>query len=319
MFKRGICKVDDLITAERFLTRKYFRPNCYIGLYEEVMAVNSISDNRWQELILNPFAVKNAVFKRTATGRFNEFDTKTIELLRGLPALRESCVVHDMAVSDARTACDFFDKLASEFGDVLEFYATDLCLKVSSLRRHGGRLTVVIDRDERILQIVFPPFVLPVATREPWLAYPVNRLLRAVLMRTAVKRLMRLLRESGDALERREIMLLCREARVRLQRNPNFRVETYDALEEPPRKYAVVRAMNIFNRAYFPDNVLARAVSNVFESLNEGGVLVTGSNQDAGSTVNGTIYRKIGGGFIPLYKSALGSQVDHIIARTRAN
>src|SRR5713226_7042803 len=178
MFKRGICTVNDLIAAERSLTRKHFRRNYYIGLYEEVIAVNGTKDNPWQEWILDPFAVKNAVFKRTAKNRFNEFDSKALELLCGSPAVRESCVVHDMAVSDARTACDFFDKLASEFGDVLEFYATDLCLKVSSLRRHGGRLTVVIDRDERILQIVFPPFVLPVATREPWLAYPVNRLLR---------------------------------------------------------------------------------------------------------------------------------------------
>src|SRR6266404_5193721 len=108
MFKRGICTVNDLIAAERSLNRRYFRPDCYIGLYEEVMAING--NGRWQELILSPFAVRNAVFKRTTRNRFDEFDNKTLELIRESAALHESRVVHDMAVSDARTACYFFDK-----------------------------------------------------------------------------------------------------------------------------------------------------------------------------------------------------------------
>jgi hypothetical protein len=241
-----------------------------------------------------------------------------MEVLCGSAALRESCAVHDMAVSDARTACDFFDKLASEFGDALEFYATDLCLKVYSVRQREGRLTLVIDPEGRILQIVFPPFVLPVSTSEPWLLYPVNRLLRAVLMRTAVKDLIRRVQESDDTVERREILLLCQEAREHLRSYPKFHVEIYDVMEEPPRKYAVVRAMNIFNRTYFAEPVLAEAVSNVFGSLKEGGLFITGSNQDAGSTVNGTIYRKADGGFVTLYKSALGSPVDDLIIGNRS-
>jgi hypothetical protein len=317
MFKRGICTVNDLIAAERSLKRRYFRPDCYIGLYEEVMAING--NGYWQELILSPFAVRDTVFKRTTSNRFNEFDSNTLELLRESAPLRESCVVHDMAVSDARTACYFFDKLARELGDELEFYATDLCLKVYSVHQPGGRLTVVIDADERILQIVLPPFVLPVAMNDRWLLYPVNRLVRAVLMQTIVKRVMRLLRDGSGALERREILLLCQEAREHLQRYPNFHVEIYDALEIPQRKYGVVRAMNIFNRTYFPDHVLVKAVGNVFVSLNEGGIFITGSNQDAGSMVNGSVYRKCGGRFVPTYKSALGSPVDHIITGFRVN
>ena len=318
MFKRGICTVNDLIAAQGSPARKRFRPNYYIGLYEEALTANGIGDNRWQERILEPFAVRNAVFKRTAKERFNDFDTKTVELLCKLPALRSSFAVHDLAVSDGRTACDLFDKLAREFGDALEFYASDLCLKVSSVRRPGERLTLVVDPGSKLLQIVFPPFVLPVSTSEPWLLYPVNRLLRAVLMRTAVKRLMRVLRENRGELEEREILLLCPEAREHLRHYPNFHVETYDMLEMPPRKFEAVRAMNIFNRTYFSDCVLAKAVNNVFESLTEDGVFVTGSNQDAGSRVNGSIYRKSAGRFIRLYQSALGSPVDHLIMATRA-
>lgn len=318
MFKRGICTVDDLIRTQGSVEWKHFRSNYYIGLYEDAVSADGISNGSWQERILDPFAVKNAVFKRTAKDRFNDFDDKTIELLREVPALRSSCAVHDMAVSDARTACDFFDKLVPEFGDTLEFHATDLCLKVFSVRRSGGRLTLVIDPTEKILQIVFPPFVLPVSTSEPWVLYPVNRLLRAVLMRTSVRQLMHERRDGSSELEQREILLLCQAARERLRRYPNFHVEIYDMLEAPRRKYAVVRAMNIFNPTYFADGVLAAAISNVLDSLDEGGIFVTGSNQDAGSTVDGTIYRKVGSGFTPLYKSGLGSRVDRLITATKA-
>jgi hypothetical protein len=313
MFKRGICTVDDLLASRRAAARKHFRPNCYIGLYEEALAVNGAGADFWQEVILEPFAVNNAVFKRTAKNRFSDFDCRTVEVLCELPS-RRTCVVHDMAVSDARTACGLFDQLAPKLGGALEFYATDLCLKVISVRRPGARLTLVVDPGGRILQIVFPPFVLPVSIDEPWLLYPVNRMARAILMRTAVKHLMSLMEKNQNAVERREILLLCREAREHLRQHPNFHVQAYDMLDRPWRKFDAVRAMNIFNRTYFPDAVLSAAIGNVFDSLNEDGVFVTGSNQNAGSAVNGSIYRKSGGRFIPLYKSALGSPVDDLVA-----
>jgi hypothetical protein len=318
MLKLGICTIDDLVTARRSVARKRFRPNYYIGLYEEALKTETLDDAQWQERILEPFAVRNAVFKRTARERFSDFDDATIQVLRNQQLLRRACTVHDLAVSDARTACDLFDKLVPEFGDALEFYATDICLKVSAIRQPGGRLTLVVDPSGRLLQIVFPPFVLPVSTSEPWVLYPLNRVLRAVLLRTEARKLLSILRERPDEVEQREILLLCREAREHLARYQNFHVETYDMLEPPGRKFEIVRAMNIFNRTYFSDAVLARAVDKVVESLSEGGIFVTGSNQDAGTTVNGSIYRKSGGRFIREYESALGSPIDHLIAAARA-
>jgi hypothetical protein len=313
MFKRGICTIEDLAASSRAPLRKRFRPNYYIGLYEQALDTDGIDQDWVQELVLEPFAVNNAVFKRTNKERFGEFDGRSIELLRASPALRRSCVVHDMAISDARTACDFFDKLEPEFGKALQFYATDLCLKVTSVHRRGSRLTVVLDSGGKILQIVFPPFVLPVSTSEPWVLYPLNRILRAVLIRTAVKRLVAELEGDQESLEKRDILLLCREAREHLRRYANFHIETYDMLDEPRRRFDVVRAMNIFNRSYFPDVVLSKAIGNVLTSLNENGVFLTGSNQNAGSIVNGSIYRKCGGRFVRLHKSASGSPVDDLI------
>src|SRR5690242_7618990 len=98
MFKRGIYTIEDLAAASRAPVRKRFRPNYYIGLYEQALDTEGIDQTWAQELILEPFAVNNAVFKRTNKERFGEFDSRSIEILRDSPALRRSCVVHDMAV-----------------------------------------------------------------------------------------------------------------------------------------------------------------------------------------------------------------------------
>src|SRR5579885_3462278 len=317
MFKPGIWTLDNLLRSRRAVARKHFRPNCYIGLYEEALSLNGAGADFWQEVILEPFAVNNAVFKRTAKARFNDFDCKTVELMCEESAARSTFVIHDMAVSDARTACGLFDRLAPKMRGALQFYAPDLCLKVFSVRRPGGRLILIVDSGGHILQIVFPPFVIPISIDEPWLLYPVNRIARAILMRTAVKRLTSLMKDNPGAVQRREILLLCREAREHLRLHRNFHVETYDMLDPPRHRFDAVRAMNIFNRTYFPDAVLSAAIGNIFESLNPGGLFVTGSNQNAGSAVNGSIYRKSAGRFVRLFQSALGSPVDDLVVAAR--
>lgn len=320
MFQRGICTVDDLLHACRKLseTRPGLRRSCYIGLYQAAASVDDNLGRRLQEAILEQFAVANGAFKRTSRRRFDEFDELTLQILRHLPALRQRCVVHDMAISDGRTACDLFAKLLTAFGEPLEFYGTDLCLKVMALREPRARTTVVIDEYENVLQLLFPPFVLPLrglSHREKWLYYPMNSALRMMVMGTAAKRVLRLYRSGSNALEQREIALTCPELKELVAHNTNFHIETYSMFEQAPRQYSVVRAMNIFNRTYFTDCEIRIGVGNVFRSLEEGGVFVTGSNSDAGSQVNGAIYQKLNGGFTSICSSGAGSQIDHIVNR----
>src|ERR1700674_699891 len=145
MYNLGICTAEDLATYRHSLRRRFFRKACYAGLYEEAQAVNEDIGREWEEAILSQLAVSNGAFKRTSRKRLEEFDEATMEALRAIPGLCERSIVHDMAVSDGRTSCEFFSKLSLEFRDALEFYATDLCLKVTKLRERGRRTTVVID------------------------------------------------------------------------------------------------------------------------------------------------------------------------------
>jgi len=53
---------------------------------------------------------------------------------------------------------------------------------------------------------------------------------------------------------------------------------------------------------------------DIHASLLPGGLFVTGSNYDAGTTVNGGVYERTAIGFKLLWSSGSGSQVDEILA-----
>jgi hypothetical protein len=315
MLKFGICSLEQLARSRTFLMSKYLRRACYVGLYEDVGCIDGETGRRWEEEILSGFTLANGAFKRTSRERMGQFDHATIAALKDVACGRKPLVVHDMAVSDGRTACDFFLKLSAEFDDSIEFYATDVCLKVIAVREPGRRTTVVVDDKNNVLQLMRPPFVLPMRAIESWL-FPVNRLLRIVLMRTAAKRALERHKSGDKKLEQREVQLVCREARRLLMERKNFYLDEYDVFEKPPRSHSLVRAMNIFNLSNFPKAAIAAALVNVYESLEEQGLFVVGSNGDAGSTVDGGIYRKVGGGFSCVYSSGKGSAINDVVLRT---
>ena len=312
MVKFGIYSLDQLAQPRARLMRGWLRPACYVGLYEDAGSVGGDLGRKLEEEILARFSVANGVFKRTSKDRMAQFDEATMEAARGLSCRDKPLVVHDMAVSDGRTACDFFLKLSAAFNDYIEFYATDLALKVTAVRQSGSLTTIVVDGKNNLLQLVCPPFVLPTRTLEPWL-FPINRLLRIILMRTVANRMLMRYQLGDPDLERRELQLICEAARALLAARSNFHLDEYDLFDQAPRRYGLVRAMNIFNLSYFSRDAIERALTNVFESLDEKGLLVAGSNGDAGSTVNGGIYEKQGGRFSAVYGSGSGAEIDDLV------
>jgi hypothetical protein len=204
-----------------------------------------------------------------------------------------------------------YHALAARFGAALDFVATDLCVRVTALSRDGGRLSVIIDEDGVPLQLVWPPFVLPLAVTESWL-YPVNRALRQLLRREA-RTLFQAAEKDLPGVRRQEIVLMCSEARKLASANSNFRVERHDIFEPAPRPYRVVRAMNVFNPSYFHAVQLARGIANVHASLEEGGAFVIGSNGETGSTVNGGVYRKQGEVFVEVLRCGTGAAVAPLL------
>jgi hypothetical protein len=315
MLKPGICSLQQLACSHASLSR-YLRRACYVGLYEDTGGVHEEIGRKWQEEILRGFTAANGAFKRTSAERMGQFDDATIAAVKSMARGRKPLVVHDMAVSDGRTACDLFLKLSAALDDSIEFYATDVCLMVIAIREPESRTTVVVDGRNNVLQLMYPPFVLPMRGIESWL-FPINRLLRIVLMHTGAKRSLERYQSGDKELERTAVRLVCREARGLLRERKNFHLDEYDLFEKAPRPYSVVRAMNIFNLSYFTEAETATGLINVFESLDEEGLFVVGSNGDAGSTVDGGIYAKRGGSFYPMYSSGKGSAINDIVLQTR--
>jgi hypothetical protein len=316
MLQRGICKLEDLVYEVGSLSEAkcHLRRPCYIGLYEEVLALDSYPIDPLLEAILASFATSNGAFKRTTKARFRHFDEQVVSLFGSLPSLGQRYIIHDLAVSDARTACDFFFALTSIFGERIDFYATDLCLRVFVLQKTGARTRVVVDDRDNVLQVVFPPLVLSekLSRRQRFL-YPANKILRLLFSRTTVKEILRLAVRGDSSIQRQEILLICPEARKTLENHHNFHVETHDVFGQTPRRYSAVRAMNLFNLTYFSESAIATAIRRIYESLYEGGMLITGSNDDPGSTVDGGVYRKQGGSFTSVYRSGAGSAIDHLV------
>jgi chemotaxis methyl-accepting protein methylase len=71
----------------------------------------------------------------------------------------------------------------------------------------------------------------------------------------------------------------------------------HDLLESSKITFDCLRAMNVLNKAYFSADQMQVILHNVHQSLVDNGLLVLGSNQDAGSPVSGAVFAKTGSGF----------------------
>jgi chemotaxis methyl-accepting protein methylase len=313
MLKTGIYQRDQLSVAALqgwFGRRKFVA----VTLYEQIAAATDPDRERLLEHMLARFPAANGTYKRTQSHRFEEFDARVIqELLRRFnPSF--GYTIHDIGVSDGRTAVDFFGRLGSLEHFKFSFLAGDASPNITAVASPGMSLVVVVDPVTRApLQVIWPPFVFNVAKRESALLYPVNRLILFALLRTRVRALLARLEANDPALNVTRIRLLSPECLRLLASDSRFTFERYNVLEPAKGRFNLVRAMNVLNRGYFSDADLRLASANVHGSLIPGGLFVTGSNEDAGSSVDGAIYERTETGFRQLWVSGAGSQIDGIL------
>ncbi len=314
MLKFGVCDADDL-RAQDLAGPGSDRKFIAVSLYEDVATGDAPDRDLLLEKVLVRFASRNASLKRTQASRFEAFDTTLCELLAGEPA-GKTWRVHDMAVSDGRTTADFFELLTDRCGLSVSFLASDYAPDVEVVTHASSRLQVARDpRTGTVLQVVWPPFVFNVQKGESPLLYPLNHAIRAWLLRTRVPDLLARA-ERGEA-DRRTVWLLHPRCRALRDGEPRFTFERRDLLEPASDRFDLIRAMNVLNVDYFSPDQHRQALRNLAASLVQGGLLVTGSNEDAGSTVNGAVYRRTAGGFERCVTSGEGSPVDALVLETR--
>lgn len=285
-----------------------------ITLFPEIAKSDDPDRDLLLEYILLWFSAENRTYKRTYRDRFESVDEQVVQFLEDGDFPRRGLEVHDIAVSDGRSAVDFFQRLEAleDFEPI--FLATDRDPDVMALSRPGSHLVAVVDPESHaLLQIIRPPFVF---NNEKRRFRPVGKLIRNTLLHTEVRALLKRLETNHPSLEVNRIRLLAPELLQLLETMPRFRFERSDVLEPMQHRFHLIRAMNILNRSYFTESELRLAVQNIRESLRLGGLFVTGSNQDAGSTVDGAIYQRVEGGFRRLWVSGSGSPVDGLVLET---
>ncbi len=75
--------------------------------------------------------------------------------------------------------------------------------------------------------------------------------------------------------------------------------------------------MNVLNQSYFSNEDFPKIIQHIYDGLKDNGLFITGSNQEANSTVDGAVYKKNKNGFSLVWTSGKGSQIqDHLVEFT---
>lgn len=313
MFKTGIYKKEQLGPE---LLRGFWNPRRYIALdlYESCRGKDK-DIRALQEHIIGRVAMANGSFKKTHARRFDEFDALALKHITEIFPADKPLRVHDMAVSDGRTSLNFFEDLYGRYKNRLSFTASDYMIKFTSVRRTGEEKRIIVDDNDNLIQIITPPFVFNAVRPESVLMYPVNAVIRFFARHCFANKILKRYKDAPEAFSRDNFLLICHECRELKEKNPAFQFIQHDIFMVPPGQYKVVRAMNILNPSYFGDGDVEKILRRIDESLEEGGLFVTGSNMDQNSLVDGGIYRKQAGRLELLVTSGGGSPVHHLIDR----
>ena len=311
MFKAGIYKKEQL-SEQRLYSFWGKRRYVTLALYNEFPGTEDQVE-RYQEHVINRVATANGSFKKTHSNRFDAFDDLSLSHIQKQYPGAQSLRVHDLAVSDGRTTVPYFKKLSDIYGESLKYKASDYAPYFKIIRRKGSPSHVVIDSDGTLIQFTVSPFVFNAVQPENKFVYPVNFIAREILRRKFVNPLLQNYKHDPQDIDVQDLSLLCSACQNLIDTDKRFTFEQYNILGPGNDRFDVVRAMNILNPSYFDEKKMKVAISNIHHSLETDGILITGSNMEQGTTVNGGIYRRTEKGFTLLEKSGEGSPVSDFL------
>ncbi|HTW96821.1 MAG TPA: hypothetical protein VMD74_04165 [Candidatus Methylomirabilis sp.] len=287
-----------------------------IDLYAQLADLPTEKRGRAEELILENFSFADGSYKKTHMSRFADFDREILEYLASRQDRNKLTRVHDLATSDGRTALDFFLGLEKKFPR-LDFTASDknISVFVFSDQRNNGR-KIIKDREGKILQFIFPPFVLNVYSAKRAFGYkikrvvfyPVNFILTKILLWPGWQKFY--FHTTDNAAE---IKLIDQGVLAAVAAKTNFHFLAYDLMAKKMGDFEIIRAMNILNPSYFSAAEIKQIAANIFSSLAENGWLIVGSNHDADSAVNGDLFLKKDGRLEAVKKFGTGAPFREII------
>jgi len=307
MIKTGVTNLNQ-VKNKKFATFLNKDKKISITLYRDIQSFPD-ADNL-SERILLLFSDERGAYKRTYQKRFEAFDLAVIKMLQKLPPPQ---TFHDCGVSDGRTALDFFEKMVAIFPEI-HYFASDYNPCVFVIEK--GKLKVTLSHTGKVLEILFTPFVFNKIKRDSFRHYPLNHLILFFIEKFWVNSLIKQYQEG--LVKARELLLFAPKVLQKAQTDKRFRLGQHDLLQPFKEPACIIRAMNVLNPSYFSENEFAQVIRNLYEGLKDKGLLITGSNQEAGTIVNGGIYQKKGNGFSKVFSSGEGSPMESLLLNFKA-
>lgn len=305
MIKTGIHKLE-FFKNNTTLFRKELK-NVSITLYDQVF--KEAEADYLAERILLLFADERGAYKRTYQKRFEEFDAQVIQELNKLDIFSDLSF-HDVGVSDGRTALDFFEKIVLAIPNI-HYFASDYNPSVFIIEK--GKLKVTISHQGKILEILFPPFVFNKIKRDSFRHYPLNHIIRLFIEKIFVNPLVR--QYNHGLISAKELLLFAPKVLEKAQKDHRFQLGQHDILQPFKKPVDIIRAMNVLNTSYFSQAEFGKVIRNIYTGLKDGGIFITGSNQEAGTLVDGSVYQKNGKIFKKLFISGSGSPIESMILK----
>lgn len=304
MLKFGIHSKNQIKKQEKFTSFLGQDKKISITLYDQIIEESNADE--LAERILLLFADERGAYKRTYQKRFEDFDKVVLTCLKKNFKNGASLTFHDVAVSDGRTALDFFEKMSQEFTNI-QYTASDYNPKVYVVEK--GKCKVTLSHSGKILEILFPPFVFNII--KPDVHYPLNYLIKFIVERFIADPLVK--KSHLKKIPAKELLLFAPRVLNASRNDVRFKLLQHNLLEPFDKSAHVIRAMNVLNTSYFSEDEFLKVLKHIYEGLEDGGIFITGSNQEAGSIVNGGVYKKDDKGFEKVWESGEGSPVDQLI------
>jgi hypothetical protein len=256
----------------------------------------------------------NGTIKSTGANRMDDLNLAVFPYIAAIAA--RPVRVLDVGVSSGVSTVEWYQSLW--IGQVAcDFTATDLTVYVSLISLAPG-LAALIDRNRNILHLDVLGRGLPPVAGGPgaFLTAGIR-----MLFRTAMRidhRLPPLNGRTQEAAKGR--VLQCEPVTLltkRLSQNDTLRVIEDDLMTADRPKFKgtfhVVRAANILNRAYFPDQVLAQIVSKLKQNIEPDGLFVVCRTEHNGVN-NATLFQYTKDAkFRVLFRFGSGSEIEDLI------
>jgi hypothetical protein len=236
----------------------------------------------------------NGTFKTTGDHRLDDLND-CIALHLPVGRVRAK----DVAVSSGITTLEWYESLIGR-GFTCEMTATDIDIS-ARLVACRGELVVLTSASGDVMQVDISGFAF-----RPDQAGRRERLLYGVPLQIAARAALR------DRLTRtvQDIDLVS----PRLSRNPDVHIVEEDLTRGPAGEWDVVRAANILNLGYFPEDVLELMVTNIARMVREAG-LVAICRTVPTSGNHASLFRRTDGRLEPIDDLGSGSEIAHVARR----